>query len=177
MRTVSYAIAGAALALAVLTGCTSGRPAGHPAGQASTPASGAPSVSTTEESSASPSAAAPTPVPTQAPPTAVPDGTSGISGVTLLDACPVEPIDPPCAIRPFSARVSITEASSATLVTTIVSGSDGRFRVALKPGRYVLRPATATGALPRSVPVVVDVQPGKYASVTVRFDSGIRMRA
>jgi hypothetical protein len=94
--------------------------------------------------------------------------------------CPVLRPDSPCPDKPLAARITVTEpgptdSASAAVVTTVDAGADGRFRVPLRPGRYLLRPANPTGArLPRADPVTVTVDPGRYTTVTIRFDSGIR---
>jgi len=59
---------------------------------------------------------------------------------------------------------------------TVRSGEDGRFRVKLAPGKYKLTPmAPNPGAPPHAPgPQAVTVEPGKYAHVTIKYDSGIR---
>jgi hypothetical protein len=65
-------------------------------------------------------------------------------------------------------------ANAATVAST-ETDAEGRFRIALPAGRYVVRPTALNGGrLPRADPVIVQVEPGRYATVTIRFDSGIR---
>jgi hypothetical protein len=98
---------------------------------------------------------------------------AGIRGVTVVDGCPVM-TDPPCADKPISARLSILDAGGSVLAT-VDSGPDGGFTITIGPGQYVLRPASASGGLPRPPdPFAVTVQPDAYTTVTVRFDSGMR---
>jgi hypothetical protein len=104
---------------------------------------------------------------------------SGIRGrVTAGPTCPVEryPPDPQCAPRGFVARVHVRRRSDRHLVASIKTRGDGRFTIALRPGRYLVaaRPATA-GSLPRcpaSKPVTVTS--GHFARIAVACDSGIR---
>jgi len=89
--------------------------------------------------------------------------------------CPVEIEASPCPQRPLSARITIALAGTGAVVTTVVSDAEGRFRVGLSPGSYVLNAVNLTGApYPRSSPVDVVVYSGSYTSVTVSFDSGIQ---
>jgi hypothetical protein len=60
-------------------------------------------------------------------------------------------------------------------VARFETGADGRFRVTLAPGTYRVGPPPATGRLlPRAGEETVIVEPGKYAAVTIYFDSGMR---
>jgi Carboxypeptidase regulatory-like domain len=127
--------------------------------------------------SSSPSAG---PVSMPAPLTSAPPGSqvpdSGIAGITVVDGgCPVVRLDSPCPDRPLRAVLVVVSASTGTQVASMTSDQDGRFRLALPPGRYVIRPESIDRArLPRAAPVTVDVPPGRFISVTIRFDSGIR---
>lgn len=58
------------------------------------------------------------------------------------------------------------------VVETVKTGEDGRFRVSLAPGRYVL--ASASEGLPFLKPVGVTVREHEFTDVTLAFDSGIR---
>jgi hypothetical protein len=53
------------------------------------------------------------------------------------------------------------------------SGSDGRFRIALEPGSYVVQATVAGNAL-FAKPVDVTVTSGQYVNVIVPLDTGIR---
>ncbi|HEV7900015.1 MAG TPA: hypothetical protein VGP31_19455 [Planosporangium sp.] len=51
----------------------------------------------------------------------------------------------------------------------------GYFRVVLAPGGYVLKPENLTGApVPTARPVPVQVSAGRFTTVSVHFDSGVR---
>jgi hypothetical protein len=110
------------------------------------------------------------------PPSVPPNSGTGIVGVTtVIGGCPVERADQPCRERAVSATLAIVNPATNAVVTTVTSGADGTFRVATAPGRYLVRSATPTGPLlSHALPVPVEVQAGQYASVKIRFESGIR---
>jgi Carboxypeptidase regulatory-like domain len=100
---------------------------------------------------------------------------SGISGtVATAPNCPVEryPPDPSCAPRRL-AGATVTALRHHRRVATTHSDSNGRFRLSLAPGRYVLR-ASMGRALPRPESRVVRVTRGRVAHVRFVLDSGIR---
>jgi hypothetical protein len=100
------------------------------------------------------------------------DGDSGVTGRVLVGpSCPVEQAGSPCPDRPLATDLEIVRGSD--VVASVSSGEDGRFRVALEPGSYTIRPAES-GGLPSGQPEDVTVQPHEFTSVTVSFDSGIR---
>jgi hypothetical protein len=104
---------------------------------------------------------------------------TGIRGsVRAGPTCPVEtvPPDPACAPRGFAARMRVYRRSDRRTVARLRTGSDGRFAVRLRPGRYAVsaRPA-AGGPLPRCPQAVrATVRAGAYARVAIACDSGIR---
>lgn len=95
-----------------------------------------------------------------------PAGATGITGRVLLGPqCPVEVAGEPCDDEP------------AAHVTVLVSGepaaetdADGRFRVALAPGEYVV---TADAGMSCDA-VDARVPDGGYARVEISCDTGIR---
>jgi hypothetical protein len=111
-------------------------------------------------------------VPTPKPPAT---GT-GIAGVTVVDpVCPVQRADRPCPPRPVSARLAVLDATTNASVITVDSDAHGQFSVALRPGRYLLRGISVGGSPPHSPTLVsVSVEAGRYTTLTVRFDTGIR---
>ncbi|NUT94070.1 MAG: hypothetical protein HOY78_18815 [Saccharothrix sp.] len=109
-----------------------------------------------------------------AQPAGTPD--SGIDGRTMVDGgCPLAKDAPPCPDKPLPARIRITAAGTDTTTAETTSDDTGHFRVPLPPGRYTLHPANLTGhMLPTAQPQDVEVTAGRYTTVTVPFDSGIR---
>jgi hypothetical protein len=106
-------------------------------------------------------------------------GASGIAGrVVAGPTCPVEsvPPSPRCAPRPIAATLRIHRAQSGSPATTVQSGKDGRFRVGLSPGTYVVRPLSRSGSpFPRPpAPSRVHVTGGRLTHITITYDTGIR---
>jgi hypothetical protein len=98
---------------------------------------------------------------------------SGIRGkVVYGPTCPVERPGEKCE-RPYDAKLRIRTRSTMKIVVTVRSGKDGRFRVRLRPGRYVVEPAS-TRRYPAAEPVPATVHAHRFTRVTVSFDSGIR---
>ena len=161
-------LATGSLTIAVLlSGCAAG-------GTATGPATPDRSI-VAEPSSAAPTSTPPaSPTTGPGPTTAMPAG-SGVSGLITVDGgCPVA-TDPPCPDRPYPARITITEAGTGKAVGSLVSDQDGRYRIALAPGRYVMHVANPQGRpFPRPASVTVVVPPGRYATENVRLDTGIR---
>lgn len=102
--------------------------------------------------------------------------TSGISGATLVDAgCPVLRTGSPCPDRPIASIIAVTADATGRTVARAATDADGRFRIALAPGRYTVHPRNITSAVvPRAASFGVTVTAGVFTAVTVHFDSGVR---
>jgi hypothetical protein len=156
-----------AVAALMLGGCATNRTNGLGSGSAAPSApSSTPATTPPVPSGSSRATAAPTRSQTVA-------SGSGIEGITVVArGCPVLAGDGACD-KPVAASLSILEEATGAEVAHVDSGSDGRFRTALAPGRYVVRPVKVNGVAPPkpfSIPVRVDV--GHHATITVRFDIG-----
>jgi hypothetical protein len=101
---------------------------------------------------------------------------SGIEGTVVIGpVCPAERVDEPCPDKPFEAEIVVTLNAGGRKVTTFRSDREGKFKVKLEPETYKLIPTPPNpGAPPYAEPQVVKVESGKYARVTVKYDSGIR---
>lgn len=98
---------------------------------------------------------------------------SGIIGRVLIGpTCPVERPGKTCE-RPYRATITIRRKHTHRLVTRVHSSAQGRFRIALAPGTYLLRPQNRH-PYPRSSPQVVTVSGHRYTAVLISYDSGIR---
>jgi hypothetical protein len=96
--------------------------------------------------------------------------------VTQVDVgCPVLRSGQVCRQRPMQARIVVTAIGTGSEVATVVSGSDGRFRIPLSPGRYGLVGHNLTGApVPAAMSIQVRIRPGEWKQVALNFDSGVR---
>ncbi len=102
-----------------------------------------------------------------------PGSPQGIDGIVLLGPqCPVQMPGNACPDLPHQAWIDVRRSAGGS-VTRIRSGEDGRFRVGLRPGRYVLDPESGD-PFPTASEQEVDVEDGVYAEVIVSFDTGIR---
>ena len=100
---------------------------------------------------------------------------SGIKGLVLIGPmCPVVQAGVPCPDQPFQAKITVRKAGGK-VVATVRSGTDGRFRVNLAPGRYVLEPLSPNeGAPPYARQTTARVRPHRFTRVKIVYDSGIR---
>ena len=114
-----------------------------------------------------------TPNPVITSPTPQPDIQSGIEGtVTIGPMCPVVRIDQPCPDEPYQAELTVLD-TSGNKVTSIQSDAEGKFRIVLAPGDYILHPESP-GAMPYAGDIPITVEEGIFSTVDVVYDSGIR---
>jgi len=73
---------------------------------------------------------------------------------------------------PYQAKISVLD-SKRREVATVESDAEGRFRLALPPGSYLLRPQSS-GKYPRASEQRVVVRPDKLTRVEIVYDSGMR---
>ena len=102
---------------------------------------------------------------------------SGVRGdVKTSPTCPVErvPPEPGCAPRGYATTILIRRAATGKLVKKAHSSGDGRFKVRLRPGRYVVEPQSGSGGLPRCASQHVKVKAHRFAKLHLECDSGIR---
>ncbi len=130
----------------------------------------------TQQTSPQPSPApAPAPQPVPQPSPAPKVSASGIRGTaTIGPSCPVEriPPDPNCADKPYSGSFNVSTESGA-IVKNFQTGADGSFEVSVPAGTYVI--SLGGGKVyPRMSPPTVTVEEGKFVSVHLELDSGIR---
>jgi hypothetical protein len=110
-------------------------------------------------------------------PAAGPAG-SGVQGELIVDqGGPVVREGSPWPAYPLSGRIEAVRMGLATTgpVARADSDAQGRFRLVLPPGEYVLRARNLTGApVPTARPVTIRVAAGEFTEITIHFDSGIR---
>ena len=101
------------------------------------------------------------------------DGTRGIQGtITLGPLVPVTRDGEPNE-RPYEATVVVRTADGSREVLRFRSGADGRFRVPLNPGNYLLEPLVGN-TLPYAPTQTVTVREGVFSEVLIQYDTGIR---
>ncbi len=100
---------------------------------------------------------------------------SGIEGrVTVGPNCPVVRQGVPCPDRPYEAELTILDGSGHE-VASVHSDATGSYRLALAPGTYRVVPQPPPGLpLPRGQAVDVTVPPGRFVTLDISYDSGIR---
>lgn len=102
---------------------------------------------------------------------------SGISGSVLLGpTCPVvrEPPEQGCADRPFETKFDAATPDGSRVVKQFSSDAEGKFKVILPPGDYVIRKTASGSFLPRCSEEAVKVSAGKFTELNISCDTGIR---
>lgn len=98
---------------------------------------------------------------------------SGIEGQVLLGPmCPVVQQGQDCPDQPYQATLTVTSRNGVQ-VAQFQSDEQGRFRLSLVPGEYVLHPESPNG-IPFAGDQSFTVETGRYTQITVLYDSGIR---
>jgi hypothetical protein len=101
---------------------------------------------------------------------------SGVRGrVWLGPLNPVERLGGPPNERPYAATIQVLKVGNGQVAATAHSGKDGRFRVDLAPGSYVLQGVSPSDfSMPHAAPVAVIVVAHRFTTAAVSFDTGIR---
>ena len=99
-------------------------------------------------------------------------GGSGIEGQVILR--PVRPVERRGSSnqRGYRATISVVDATGRE-VASIESNDEGRFRLTLPPGTYVLRPHSPA-KYPRASEQRVVIRPDAMTQVEIVYDSGMR---
>ena len=98
---------------------------------------------------------------------------SGIEGQVLLGPmCPVVQEGQDCPDQPYQATLTVTSRNGVQ-VAQFQSDEQGRFRVSLVPGEYILHPESPNG-IPFAGDQSFTVETGRYTQITLHYDSGIR---
>lgn len=103
--------------------------------------------------------------------TAVTDG--GVQGEVRIG--PVNPVEQPGQQNdaPYAATLRIKRASDGKQVAETRSAADGSFHAVLPPDDYILEPVNGD-PLPTAQPQDFTVTLGRFTTVRVDYDSGIR---
>ncbi len=97
---------------------------------------------------------------------------SGIEGQVMIR--PISPVERPGVVneRPYQATITVL-AQSGQVVTQFQSNKDGRFRVSLKPGIYILHPESPRPR-PYAPEQAITVDKAGFTWIEINYDSGIR---
>lgn len=100
---------------------------------------------------------------------------SGIEGqVTIGPMCPVMREGQECPDQPYQATLIILD-SRGQEIARLETDAEGKFRINLPPGDYVIHPDIPPDRpIPTAADVPVTVLAGQFTQVKVEFDSGIR---
>ncbi len=105
--------------------------------------------------------------------TPTPPPNTGIEGQVLIGPmCPVMQAGIPCPDQPYQTAITVQDSQGAR-VAQFQSDAQGAFRVPLPPGDYILAPESPDG-FTHAPEQPVTVSAGRYTSVTITYDSGIR---
>jgi hypothetical protein len=96
--------------------------------------------------------------------------------VTSGPTCPVQqdPPDPTCADRPVPGATMLIRDSRDDVYSEVTTDADGRFRVELPAGDYVIEPQPVVGLLGTAQAIGFAVGPGPAVELTIQYDTGIR---
>jgi hypothetical protein len=97
---------------------------------------------------------------------------SGVVGRVLVSpACPGPIGGTACPPKPYPTVVQALERGGTK--ARVHTDADGRFRIGLSPGRYILKPQS-NGPLPFARPEQVLVRDHSFTHVRLILDSGLR---
>jgi hypothetical protein len=104
-------------------------------------------------------------------------GESGIEGLSVIG--PTRPHirqhDTTPNVAPYPTTLLILTANGAREITRLETGADGRFRLALSPGEYLVRAVGGQGKMgPRAGEQLVTVRAAQFTRIQIEFDSGLR---
>ena len=98
---------------------------------------------------------------------------SGIEGQVLIGPmCPVMQQGQECPDGPYQATLTVNNPSGVQIVQ-IKTDAQGRFKIPLVPGNYILHPESPDGVASAGDQAVV-VETSRFTQLTVHYDSGIR---
>lgn len=98
---------------------------------------------------------------------------SGIEGQVFIGpTCPVVQVGQDCPDQPYQAVLTVNSLGGERIVQ-VQTDAEGRFRIPLQPGEYILHPESPN-TLPFAGEQAVSVEKGIFTQVIVNYDSGIR---
>ncbi len=104
-----------------------------------------------------------------------PPADTGVEGVvTIGPTCPVVQVGQDCPDQPYAADLTVANPHGK-IIARATADADGRFRIALAPGDYVLEAKAANDSpFPAAATFPFAVQEGIWTHLDLTLDSGIR---
>jgi hypothetical protein len=98
---------------------------------------------------------------------------SGVEGQVLIGPmCPVVQVGQPCPDQPYQTKLTVN-GQDGKRITQVQTDQQGRFKISLKPGQYILHPESPN-VMPFTAEQSFSVAAGQFTQITVNYDSGIR---
>ncbi len=95
---------------------------------------------------------------------------SGVEGQVFIG--PVVQVGQECPDQPYQATLTVNNPNGRKIVQ-VQTDENGYFKIALEPGEYILHPESPN-VMPYAPEQSFVVEAGKFAQITVTYDSGIR---
>ena len=98
---------------------------------------------------------------------------SGIEGQVLIGPmCPVVQDGQECPDQPYQATLTVNSLNGGKIIQ-VQTDEQGRFKIPLMPGEYILHPESPNG-LPYASEQTFRVEASSFTQIIVNYDSGIR---
>lgn len=98
---------------------------------------------------------------------------SGVEGQVFIGPmCPVVQEGQECPDQPYQATLTVLSLTGREIVQ-VQTDEQGRFKIPLAPGEYILHPESPN-MIPFASEQTVVVAAGKFTQMIVNYDSGIR---
>ena len=99
--------------------------------------------------------------------------TSGVEGQVFIGpVCPVVQEGQECPDKPYQATLVVNNSNGREIVK-VQTDEQGRFKIPLEPGEYILHPESPN-VMPYASEQTFAVVSGRFTQITVNYDSGIR---
>ena len=99
--------------------------------------------------------------------------TSGVEGQVFIGpVCPVVQEGQECPDKPYQATLVVNNSNGREIVK-VQTDEQGRFKIPLEPGEYILHPESPN-VMPYASEQTFAVVSGRCTQITVNYDSGIR---
>lgn len=98
---------------------------------------------------------------------------SGVEGQAFIGPmCPMLQEGQSCLDQPYQATLTV-DSPNGQKITQVQTDQQGHFRIALKPGDYILHPESPN-VMPFAGEQLFRVEADRFTQLTVNYDSGIR---